>query len=202
MESLNPIANGADRAPWDAAPAIDVAVPKGAVSILFDDPESEDEVRRLVEETALSLTAIAEQFAVPRTSLSQAVRARGWRRPDGASEHLKRPASASRASPSKRLARSLDDFDQVAGRLLRVVDRQINLIEQRMRSGRPSVDEKDARTLGALAKALETVHSLGRQRGKDQRTEGPVDRSALKADLARRIAAWAEGAEDSSVRAG
>ena len=56
------------------------------------------------------------------------------------------------------------------------------------------IDEKDARLLVHLAKTLQTIMALGRDGGAG--TKESADRDEPDADLARRIALWAEGREE------
>ena len=59
------------------------------------------------------------------------------------------------------------------------------------------LEEKDVRVLGLMAKTLGTLMALDRDDGAKLRDAEPVDRDELNADLARRIARWAEGGEGS-----
>jgi hypothetical protein len=84
------------------------------------------------------------------------------------------------------------DAEVVKARLLRAVDRQIDKIEQRVRKKDASVDEKEARTLGTLAKTLQTLIALDRDAGAQPDQPEPLDRDELRAALARRLSIWAE----------
>lgn len=90
----------------------------------------------------------------------------------------------------------MDDAESVKGRLIRAVDRQIAKIETRVCKKGATVDEKDARTLGTLAKTLQTLIALDRDAGAQPDQPEPADRDKLDADLAARIKRWAEGRED------
>jgi len=161
----------------------------GGIPALERDPMLLEALRREVEETTLSYAAIGRRFGLARGSLHRFAGERGWRRPEGA------PIAAQRARPAgRRLAKTIDDGEAVTARLLRVVDRQINTIDTRLRRRGTVIDEKDARLLVHLAKTLQTIMALGRDGGAG--TKESADRDEPDADLARRIALWAEGREE------
>jgi hypothetical protein len=163
--------------------------PTPGITALKRDPLLLAAVRREVEETTLSYAEIARRFGLARGSLHRFATERGWHRPEGA------PVSARRTRPTgPRLARTIDDGEAVTARLLRVVDRQIHTLDMRLRRKGTMIDEKDARLLVHLAKTLQTIMALGRDGGAG--TKEPADRDDVDADLARRIALWAEGREE------
>lgn len=99
-----------------------------------------------------------------------------------------RPPPLRRTSPRARGRRKPYDRARLVTRLFVVVDRQIGEIEARL--GRPGdlagpADEKDARTLAALARTLELLIGLEKQAAPAETTE--VDIDAFREDLARRI---------------
>ena len=66
------------------------------------------------------------------------------------------------------------------------------------RAARPgaTTDEKDARTLAVLARTLETLIALDRDDGAKTAKPEFVDRGDYRAELARKIAEWAEEGEE------
>ncbi|HZP20074.1 MAG TPA: hypothetical protein VFB16_07665 [Bauldia sp.] len=148
------------------------------------------ELRRQVEETDAPVHAIARAFAVPSSSLYTHIKDEGWQRPVGL---IRRPPAD---RTKRKLATRLDDAASVAERLLRVVDRQVVRVEQRLRRSKDAVEERDARLLGHLAKVLQTLMALGRDDGAQRQPES-ADRDFDHADLAERIARWAAGGEAS-----
>jgi len=84
----------------------------------------------------------------------------------------------------------------VMGRLITAVDRQLGKIETRLRKRGAEPEEKDARILGNLAKTLATLMALERDGGAKATQTEPVDRGEFRVELARRIAAWADGREE------
>lgn len=159
------------------------------IAALKRDPPRLQALRQEVEETTLSGAEIAKRFGLTRGSLHRLAGELGWRRPEGA------PVASGRVRPpGPRLAKALDDGGTVAARLLRVVDRQIGTIDKRLRRKGAVIDEKDARLLVHLAKTLQTIMALGRDGGAGSKET--ADRDEPDADLARRIAVWAEGREE------
>jgi hypothetical protein len=172
-----------------ARPGTDDA-PTPGIAALKRDPPRLAAVRREIEETTLSTAEIARHFGLTPGSLHRLAAESGWRRPQGA------PVASQRKRPAgPRLARTIADGETVAARLLRVVDRQVGNMDARLRRRRgAAIDEKDARLLVHLAKTLQTIMALGRDGGAGAKE--PADRDHLDADLARRIALWAEGREE------
>jgi hypothetical protein len=158
----------------------------GLTAALEHDPPLLAALEREVEGTTASLADISRRFGLPNGSLNRLARRERWRRPEGA------PKPTRQRMP--RLARSIDDSGAVVVRLLRAVDRQIGNIDTRLRDQGAVIDEKDARLLVHLAKTLQTIMALGRDGGAG--TKEPADRDDVDADLARRIALWAEGREE------
>jgi hypothetical protein len=81
-------------------------------------------------------------------------------------------------------------------RFYRACERQLALVERKLRRPRAEMEEKDVRALGLLAKTLGTLMALDRDDGAKLKDAEPVDRDKLNAELARRIARWAEGREE------
>jgi hypothetical protein len=174
-----------------AAVALAAKPPSGMARLRALDAEAREELRRKVEETPVAIEAIASEISVPRSSLDTFYKEQGWTRPKGAAKST----TGSQARPRSRLPLSFVDAGAVKVRLLRAVDRQIQKIDARTRKKGASVEEKDARTLGTLAKTLETLMALERDGGAKAETPEPIDREEIRAAVARRIAQWAgEGA--------
>jgi hypothetical protein len=163
--------------------------PTPGIAALKRDPPRLATLRREIEETTLSNAEIAKRFGLAPGSLHRLAVESGWQRPEGA------PVASRRTRPTgPRLARTIGDGEAVTARLLRVVDRQIGNIDVQLRRRGAVIDEKDARLLVHLAKTLQTIMALGRDGGAG--TKEPAERDQVDADLARRIALWAEGREE------
>jgi transposase-like protein len=137
--------------------------------------------RRLVEETTRSIVDIARELGIGQATLGIWMHRNEWERPEGAPRGHARRRQASEPSSEAHLLR----------RLRRVFGRQLAALEARTKGTRSRTMEKDARTLGVLAKTLETLKALDRDGAKVTKPE-PVDRGHLRLELARKIAAWAE----------
>lgn len=148
-------------------------------------------LRRAVETTTRALSAIAADFALAPRTLARMVEKEAWPRPYGA------PVGKRLAGVSH-LARATSDAGMVRARLLRAVDRQIAAIDRRTRERGSDVEEKDARTLGILAKTLETVMALAGGTATPLERE-PADRERTRAALAEKIARWAEEEREESA---
>ena len=149
------------------------------------------EARRQVEGTTLSQYEIARRLDIKPSTLSYWKRREGWTRPAGAPL----PPRLAPALPEgeKTEARRL----RMIGRLYRVFERQTADLEARAVRPDLTTDEKDARALSVLAKTLETLIALDRDDGGKALKPESVDRADYKAELARKIAAWAEEGEKS-----
>lgn len=156
--------------------------PVRAMSCRRHPPETVERVRQQVEQTTKPFRVIGTEQGVSATTISVWARKFGWRRPAGA--RAVGGASGSNAA-------------MVAG-LRRTFMRHLAALEERAKSGNGDEIEKDARTLGVLAKTLETLIELDRDGAKVGEPE-PRDRDleAIDADLAARIAAWANEGEGS-----
>lgn len=178
-----PRANGLDRA---ARPEL-TSAPRGRhlpPLRRFDDATIA-EVQRQVTATAEPLHRIAAATGVSLTTVSKWTRDNGWLRPPGA--------------PPPRVAARIDfaaEREKLTGRLYRALGRQLAEIERR---GRAEADgamtEKDARALALVAKTLDTLSALDRDAGAMRQEPELPNRAELEADLARRIAKWAEGGD-------
>jgi hypothetical protein len=153
------------------------------------------EAKRLVETTALPQRAIAARLGLKAQQVSELKIAGGWQRPPGAP----RAPQVLRAGilPAARTAVVAAKRDQLVARLYHACDRQLAVVERKLKQRGDDMEEKDVRALGHLAKTLGTLMALERDDGAKTSDAEPVDRDQLNADLARRIARWAEGREGS-----
>jgi hypothetical protein len=134
------------------------------------------EIRAAYEGSTLTVAAIAEAYGVALSAVHARIRRENWprrrRRDDG--------------SANRRDGEPLDRSVLVE-RLFRAVERQIAEIERRFDGDTPpSLEEKDARTLGALARTLELLIGLERETGRPA-DEAEPDLDEFRLDLARRL---------------
>ena len=174
-------ANGADRA---AEPAV-LLSPRGRrlpPLRRFDDA-TVAEVQRRVTATAAPLQQIARDTGVSATTVGTWMRDNNWVRPDGA--------------PPPRPVAEIDfaaERKKLKHRLYRALGRQLGMIERRgQETNDGAMTEKDARALGLIARTLDTLSALDRDDGAMRQEPELPDRAELEADLAQRIARWAEG---------
>lgn len=168
----------------------------GAMAALALDGKALAELRRLVEETPLPLRQIALDLGVPSGSLHRFVVEQDWARPPDAPRAAMRRETAAPQPARPPLATSLDEAGAVTGRLIGAVERQVAMIEARLTREGAEVEEKDARILGNLAKTLATLMALERDGGAKPDRAEPSDRGEFRAELARKIAAWAAEEEE------
>lgn len=132
------------------------------------------EIRSTYEHSSVPVATIAKAYAVRERAVYERAAKEGWtaRRTQGANP-----------TPEAPLDRSV-----LVRRLFKAVERQIEEIERRLSSlPATGADEKDARTLAALARAIELLIGLERQ-AKPETTEAPeADVDELRRELARRI---------------
>jgi hypothetical protein len=159
------------------------------------DPALIAEAKRLVEMTALPQRAIGERLGIKSQIISQLKVDGGWQRPAGApgAPQVLRAG----LTPMARSAVVAAKRDQLVARLYHACDRQLGVVERKLKRRGEEMEEKDVRTLGHLAKTIGTLMALERDDGAKTSDAEPVDRDQLNADLARRIARWAEGREES-----
>lgn len=148
-------------------------------------PEKIEAVRRLVVGTDMPLSAIAVAEEVSESTVKKWVAKHGWQRPEGAP-----PLGVPHAQFDTRDRRA-----KLAVRLYRAVGRQLTGLEKRARNLDDVFTEKDARTLGLLARTLTTLTELDRDTGSNVREPEIADRDTIDADLAERITRWARGGE-------
>jgi transposase-like protein len=149
-------------------------------------PEVVERARQLYEGSAHSIEDIAAGMGIAQSTIGAWAKKHRWTRPEGAP----RPAGPRR----KAVERSTPA--QLCQRMHRALGRQLTKLEQRVEIASRDSAEKDARTLGVLAKTLETLMQLDRNDGAKVNKPEPVDRDELDADLAKRIEAWARGGTD------
>lgn len=158
------------------------------------DPAALAEARQLIETTRMPLTEIEKKLGIARRTLSKLKIRNGWQRPAGA------PAGPALGSRGWQVATGPEAIAKKRGlliaRLYRACERQLRSLEAQIGGSDSAVDEKDVRTLGLLAKTLGTLMALDRDDGANLKDAEPVDRDKLNAELARRIARWAEGGEE------
>lgn len=157
IDDTSPSPEGGGSPPSDAAPP---APPWG-------------EIRAAYEGSDLAVTAIAQAYGLSADTIRGRARRSGWRR------RRPRDAAGTHVEPI--------DRNLLVGRLFRAVERQIAEVERRFEgSAPPSLEEKDARTLGALARTLELLIGLERRAGHDA-SEPEPDIDEFRLDLARRL---------------
>jgi hypothetical protein len=153
------------------------------------DPATIAEARRLVEQTIRSQQSIAAELGIGKGILSTWRQQHGWVRPPGAPAVRALGPRRVETREETRRRRLIDKLYAVCGRYLR-------RIEARLGDADHAGDEKDARTLGTLARTLEMLMALERDNGTTADKPETVNRDELNAELARRITRWAEGGEE------
>ena len=147
-------------------------------------PETVERARKLYEATTKPITRIAEELGIGQSTIATWARKLGWTRPAGAPRLV-----GPRTMPTEQAT-----AEQLRRRMHRALGRQLVKLEQRIEKAGGESAEKDARTLGLLARTLETLMQLDRNDGAKVTKPEPRDRASIHDSLARRIAAWA--AED------
>lgn len=132
------------------------------------------EIRSTYEHSSVPVAMIAKAYAVRERAVYERAAKEGW---------TARRTQSSNPTPDAPLDRSV-----LVRRLFKAVERQIAEIERRLSSlPATGADEKDARTLAALARTIELLIGLERQ-ARPETTEAPeADVDELRRDLARRI---------------
>jgi transposase-like protein len=154
------------------------------------DPSVRAEGLRRLRETRDAQRKIAADLGVSASLVSRWVKQENVERPPGAPKApaMRAPgrgrAPGTRAKPAVRRRAMVD-------RLFKAFARQVAAIEPRLCAADVDLLDPDARTLGVLAKTLETLFELDRDGAKVGEPE-PRDRGHLRLELARKIAAWAE----------
>lgn len=137
-----------------------------------------DRARGLYEGDGILIGDIAEAMGVTTSTVRRWARLGGWQRGE-------------RPIPRRRKADAEADTDRGAmvRRLMLAFARQVAEVEARLGPAGKPAGERDARTLGVLAKTLETLIELDRAaRGGDGGgDEAGKDADAVREDIARRI---------------
>lgn len=132
------------------------------------------EIRAAYEGSDLAVGAIARAYGIAERRIFRRARREAWPRRRGVE-----PAARKAAEPIDRAT--------LVARLFRAVERQIAEVERRFDGAAPpSLEEKDARTLGALARTLELLIGLEKQAGRDADEPEP-DIDEFRLDLAHRL---------------
>jgi hypothetical protein len=173
-------------APAPPAPPARPARPNGAGANGYDGAVVA-RARRLVEGTARPQADIGAELGVPASTISMWKRVYAWKRPADAPPPP--PNAGTRRDPAVIAAARRA---RLVKRLFRAFDRQLLDVEARLKAADRDSEDKDARVLGTLARTLGTLIALERGDGAAATEPEPIDRERLRADLARRINAWAE----------
>ena len=139
-----------------------------------------DEIRRLYEAGSVTVVALAALAGVSAPTIRRRARAEGWQKGETGTE----PDAASvvpvaDAPPADRAA-------LIAG-LYRACAAHVADIEARVGVSAQN-RERDARTLGILARTLDTLIDLDRRKAGEEAAEPEADIERLRADLAGRLA--------------
>ncbi len=133
------------------------------------------EIRAAYEGSDLAVGAIARAYGLNPDRIWRRARREAW--------SARRGATTGRREPAAPVDRAT-----LVARLFRAVERQIAEVERRFDGTAPaSLEEKDARTLGALARTLELLIGLEKQAGRDADDEPEPDIDAFRLDLAHRL---------------
>lgn len=157
----------------DTPPSVD---PVAASALACGDTRTENEppwseIRAAYVGSRLTVAAIAEAYGITTDRLWSKARRGGWPK---------------RRDPARTAAEPLD-HRLLVGRLFKAVERQIAEIERRFDgTAPPGLDEKDARTLAALARTLELLIGLDEKSGRDT-SEPEADIDEFRLELARRL---------------
>lgn len=152
------------------------AVPPAAAAPAAGLPEPPwAEIRAAYEGSDLAVGAIARAYGINPDRIWRRARRERWSARRGAAPGRREPAAPV-------------DRATLVARLFRAVERQIAEVERRFDgTAPPSLEEKDARTLGALARTLELLIGLEKQAGRDADDEPEPDIDAFRLDLAHRL---------------
>jgi len=130
------------------------------------------EIRSTYEESALPVSVIAKAYAIRERAIYERAAREAW--------------TGRRAQPAT-FDRPLDRSVLVS-RMFHAVERQIAEIERRfVELSGTGADERDARTLAALARTIELLIGLERQAKPDASEAPEADIDDIRRDLARRI---------------
>jgi hypothetical protein len=142
--------------------------------------ETWERVRRLYEDTVTTVGAIGAQFGVSDVTIHNRAKREGWVR-------------HAHARKSRQQLPKIPSRAELIARLYRAFEKQIAEVEARF--GQPTADEgeQDARTLGTLARTLEKLIELDRERTEDRDKEEPADLARLRQTLSDRLRRLAGG---------
>jgi hypothetical protein len=161
---------------------------RARLEMVMADPVRRADIHRRVTETAEPLRSIATDHGVSSRRLGEWAREQRWPRKSAVPQGPKRKSMATADGSGS----ALDEMSIAKEKLVGVLDRQIELVEKRLRRKGAEVEEKDSRILGNLAKALNTMMQMG-PGGTTSNHAEPPDRDDLDARLAERIKRWARG---------
>lgn len=139
------------------------------------------EIRAAYEGSDVPLHLVASAYGIGVTDIYPRAERDGWvlRRRRWA---LERKARRSTSATPARIDRS-----DLVERMFKAVERQIEDIELRAADQDGEPDERDARTLGALARTLELLIGMETAEAAAKQNEGRGDIDQLRRELARRI---------------
>lgn len=120
------------------------------------DKARRDAMRRLYEHDQLTIAAIAAQCGVTRATISRWVRADGWTRKSG--------PDAGRGEPVDRRA--------LVARAWRNAERQLRLVEKKMRAHGDTPLDESARLIATLVKTLRELAALDRALADNRNDDG------------------------------
>ena len=128
----------------------------------------------------MPVAVIAKAYGVRERAIYERAAQEGWAH--------RRGSPGDGAGPGPEPDRPELDRSVLVSRLFRAVERQIDEIDRRLTQLQSDgVDERDARTLAALAKTLELLIGLERQTRPEVVDTPEADIDAFRRDLARRI---------------
>ncbi len=141
------------------------------------------EIRSTYEQSATPVAVIARAYGIRERAIYERAAREGW--------------------TGRKLQSGLTPFERpldrtvLVSRLFHAVERQIAEIERRfVELAGSGADEKDARTLAALARTLELLIGLERQAKPEMDAAPETDIDEIRRDLARRIANMQRTAAD------
>jgi len=137
-------------------------------------------IREVYEAGEDTIRAICTVYRIHPATLYKIARAQGWK--------LRTNGRLKRANPQK-AKQNQPDRQTLIDRLYKAFDRQMGEFEAHSNAaGDDGVTEKDARTLGSLARTLEKLIELKQEtEGADDNQNKGVDIERLREELARRL---------------
>jgi hypothetical protein len=160
------------------------------------DTETWAEIRKAYVETTEPISQIAARFGIYRSTIQARASKEGWERPAPGSR-IVRPPVAQQPAPNlhalarRRKRRKPDTAEDRIGRMLGIIDLQLDQMESRMTSGQPMTtqdEERQARAFGAIAgnleKVTEAASDIFREAGHDGAANGHGDGRGLEAQRA------------------